>query len=200
MKKNLLTRVFGTIAVAGFLFSCSSPGDLTIEKRRYRDGFYVSKSSSRKTEKAEQKAIVSHEAITSRDVKQLSSEVTPQGLTQQTIQPVANSIVATAPVSEKAVAQSVEATPTVAKTALSKNIARQAAKHFLKKNRLLPNSVPAGDDTEILIIVLCILLPPVAVYLIKDGIDQDFWINLVLTLLCGLPGIIHAFIVFSKNK
>ncbi|MGL5890704.1 MAG: YqaE/Pmp3 family membrane protein [Bacteroidia bacterium] len=48
--------------------------------------------------------------------------------------------------------------------------------------------------------ILCILLPPVAVYLIKGDIDTDFWINLVLTLLCVIPGIIHAFIVYSKNK
>jgi uncharacterized membrane protein YqaE (UPF0057 family) len=40
--------------------------------------------------------------------------------------------------------------------------------------------------------ILCaVLLPPVAVYL-TAGIGRQFWLNLVLTLLGFLPGMVHA--------
>lgn len=45
----------------------------------------------------------------------------------------------------------------------------------------------------IIIKILCaIFLPPVAAWL-QVGISTHFWINIALTLIGGLPGIIHAF-------
>lgn len=38
---------------------------------------------------------------------------------------------------------------------------------------------------------LAVLLPPFAVYL-KDGAGVHFWLNILLTLLFYLPGLIHA--------
>jgi uncharacterized membrane protein YqaE (UPF0057 family) len=51
---------------------------------------------------------------------------------------------------------------------------------------------------SILTIILCIILPPVAVFLNK-GLGADFLINLVLTILLWLPGMIHAFWVCSRK-
>ena len=46
-------------------------------------------------------------------------------------------------------------------------------------------------------IILAIFLPPVAAYL-QVGLTTHFWINLALTLIGGIPGIIHAFwLIFS---
>jgi uncharacterized membrane protein YqaE (UPF0057 family) len=45
-----------------------------------------------------------------------------------------------------------------------------------------------------LTIILNILLPPLAVYL-NHGLGQDFLINLLLTLIGWLPGVIHAFLI-----
>lgn len=51
----------------------------------------------------------------------------------------------------------------------------------------------------ILQIIFAIILPPVAVAL-KEGISTHFWINIALTLLGGIPGIIHAFwVIFFKS-
>lgn len=44
---------------------------------------------------------------------------------------------------------------------------------------------------DILRILLSILLPPLGVFL-QVGIGLQFWINIVLTLLGYIPGIIHA--------
>ncbi len=47
---------------------------------------------------------------------------------------------------------------------------------------------------SLLTIILNILLPPLAVYL-KHGLGGTFLLNLVLTLIGWLPGVIHAFLV-----
>jgi uncharacterized membrane protein YqaE (UPF0057 family) len=44
---------------------------------------------------------------------------------------------------------------------------------------------------DVLRILLAILLPPLGVFL-QVGIGLHFWLNLVLTLLGYIPGIIHA--------
>ena len=46
-------------------------------------------------------------------------------------------------------------------------------------------------DNKVVVIIVSILLPPLAVFL-KKGAGQDLIINIVLTLLGGIPGIIHA--------
>ena len=52
---------------------------------------------------------------------------------------------------------------------------------------------------ELVKIIVAIFLPPLAVFL-QVGIGKHFWINLLLTLLGYLPGIIHAVWVIAKNK
>lgn len=44
---------------------------------------------------------------------------------------------------------------------------------------------------DLLRILLSILLPPLGVFL-QVGIGPQFWINILLTLLGYIPGIIHA--------
>lgn len=51
---------------------------------------------------------------------------------------------------------------------------------------------------DLLRILIAILLPPLAVFL-KVGIGKHFWINIVLTLLGYIPGIVHAVWVIAKK-
>jgi len=44
---------------------------------------------------------------------------------------------------------------------------------------------------ELLTLVATILLPPLGVAM-KKGLSSDFWINLILTLIFFVPGLIHA--------
>lgn len=53
----------------------------------------------------------------------------------------------------------------------------------------------APSDNTVLLCILAILLPPLAVYLFEGEINNKFWIDLLLTLLFWLPGVIYAFIV-----
>jgi len=47
-------------------------------------------------------------------------------------------------------------------------------------------------------IILAILLPPVGVFL-QVGIGMHFWLNIVLTILGYIPGIIHAIWVIASR-
>ncbi len=51
---------------------------------------------------------------------------------------------------------------------------------------------------QILQIILAIILPPVGVAL-KAGVGKDFVINLILTLLFFVPGVIHALWVVLRK-
>lgn len=48
-------------------------------------------------------------------------------------------------------------------------------------------------------IVLVFLLPPLAVFF-HVGLGGHFWLNIVMTLLGGVPGMIHALWVLATEK
>ena len=50
---------------------------------------------------------------------------------------------------------------------------------------------------DLLRIVIAILLPPLGVFL-QVGFSKHFWINVLLTILGFIPGIIHAIWVINK--
>lgn len=51
---------------------------------------------------------------------------------------------------------------------------------------------------DIIRIICAILLPPLGVFL-QVGIGAAFWINILLTLLGYIPGIVHAVWVIAKK-
>lgn len=65
-----------------------------------------------------------------------------------------------------------------------------------EKNQLfiLGRCAMVAKKNKLLLFVLAILLPPLAVYLVK-GIKKDFWINIILCIFFWIPGIIHAMYV-----
>jgi len=48
-------------------------------------------------------------------------------------------------------------------------------------------------------VLLAIFLPPVAAFL-QVGLGLHFWLNILLTLMGGLPGSIHALWLVAKDK
>ncbi len=52
---------------------------------------------------------------------------------------------------------------------------------------------------DILKIIIAIILPPVAAFM-AVGISLQFFINILLTLLGGIPGMVHALWLILKNK
>jgi uncharacterized membrane protein YqaE (UPF0057 family) len=54
-------------------------------------------------------------------------------------------------------------------------------------------------DNKVVKIIIAIFIPPLAVYLHKNKIDKDFWIDLVLWFVIpGIGGIAYALYVILK--
>lgn len=51
---------------------------------------------------------------------------------------------------------------------------------------------------DVIRIILSILIPPLGVFL-QVGIGKDFWINILLTLLGYIPGLVHAIWIIAKK-
>ncbi|MBW4459104.1 MAG: YqaE/Pmp3 family membrane protein [Nodosilinea sp. WJT8-NPBG4] len=51
---------------------------------------------------------------------------------------------------------------------------------------------------DIVRLIAAVFLPPLGVFL-QEGIGTQFWINILLTLLGYIPGIIHAVWIILKR-
>lgn len=58
-------------------------------------------------------------------------------------------------------------------------------------------SVTQQFTDQLLLVILAILLPPLAVFLLL-GFGNEFWLDVILTILGWLPGIIYALILILK--
>lgn len=71
----------------------------------------------------------------------------------------------------------------------------------LSTNKLMVNNYETTNEAmtsqvnEVVLAILCIFIPPLAVYLYEDSITTNFWVDLIATLLFWLPGIILAFLI-----
>lgn len=52
--------------------------------------------------------------------------------------------------------------------------------------------------SKVILIIIALFLPPLAVFL-KYGLESEFWINLILTLVGFFPGMVHALYVVTKK-
>jgi len=62
-------------------------------------------------------------------------------------------------------------------------------------------SPPPFQETitlDVVRVILSIILPPLGVFL-QVGIGGHFWLNILLTILGYIPGIIHAIWVIAKK-
>lgn len=51
---------------------------------------------------------------------------------------------------------------------------------------------------DIIRIIVAVILPPLGVFL-EVGIGKHFWINILLTLLGYVPGIVHAVYIIARK-
>lgn len=200
MKKIRLFIALAAIMVIG---SC------TVEKRRYTDGYHV--EWHKKKGKGIQ--VEGKELETSAEVNTPATEVNETALNE-------------ASTAETVIAPNLPAmeTPAVAEkknsssNKLSKN--KKAEKIQLKdeytgivsKKELFKNfnsgavamhsaqPLDSGAETPLVVLILlAILLPPLAVYLYEGFWSTRCTVNLILSILCWVPGIIHALIVILAD-
>lgn len=53
-------------------------------------------------------------------------------------------------------------------------------------------------SSDLLKIILALILPPLGV-LMEVGLTFHFWVNILLTILGFVPGIVHAVYIIAKN-
>ena len=172
----------------------------TVEKRHYMKGYYVSwKHTPHSNEqKNDTPAAI---AVTSATTEENAPVET---ITNQ------NSAVVVAPpanepqqyvISNANAAQPDLTVPTVKKVrTVKKNVSDVNVKKFIQKRSTSTDQPSSGDPDKVLLVILAILLPPVAMWLYEGEWNGRCWLNLLLTLLCGLPGMIHALIVIIGEK
>jgi len=69
------------------------------------------------------------------------------------------------------------------------------AKVAIKEFKAQKSSGTEASTNTLLLVILAILLPPLAVYLHENEINGKFWLDLILTLIFFIPGIVYALIV-----
>jgi uncharacterized membrane protein YqaE (UPF0057 family) len=197
-----MKNTFKLIAIAVFsaLFMTSCAESMSIHKKRYSKGYFV--ASSKKIKSAETIVNAENTSVekTQTTIKATHSEViissnetvaapilnetfVADNSTNITITP--SKTKSTFNVTEKPVA--IEST-NVSNTSNISTLNKKNLRKELRKNKL------SGDEKMVLYVLLSIFIPPLAVYLQRD-LGKDFWINLILTLLFWVPGIIHALLI-----
>lgn len=200
MKKILLVA-------ASILFLVAS---CTVEKRVYRNGFNVQwhamnghskKDKNMEISSVEEVETVAKVVISPKDNSKTASVY--EMPTQEVITVAQNdeasiqssSIATTAPVvNVKGMADQT--------IAINQNIkeAKQISKQEIKALKKAVKSQKKSDDVPIgLLYVLCFFVPFIVVGIVTDWDIPTVLINLLWTLLCGIPGIIHALIIVSRN-
>jgi uncharacterized membrane protein YqaE (UPF0057 family) len=168
----------------------------TMEKRRYQSGYYIDwgKNGSFATTAMSKEQMPKADHIAATKLLEPSIEV-------ETVQAPASDISASSdnsfvPAKKLSVNHPEKKAEVTAPKKISKYKAYKALKKAVKEHR------GGGDNDipEIVLILLCIFLPPIAVGLMTDWEFEPLAINILLCLLCWLPGIIHAFIIYDRGR
>ncbi len=195
--KSIKQLSFIGLATMLVLSSC------TMEKRVYMSGYHIEWKKS--THNLDRQELVSNDGKLAEQnqigtVEQSENEnkkidnaasVNDNSLTAS----VDNSVIIP---SRKTVSFSKKENTVTAKTNSTSEI-KTVVKSDSKKNKKA-NNKSGGDVPKVLLYVLCFLMPWLAVGLATDWDIKKVIYNLLWTLLCGIPGIIHAIIIVSKSK
>ena len=199
----LLTAAFSMTLI---LDSCS------VQKRYHRKGFTVNWNNASVNMKKNRKVVhtesIQEDAIVSNTIEKkkltknyetpVSMEIASTSVAAPTLTNTAPSIAEHSSVKNQAV--------TFANTvkAISKEDAKSTKKAAKKIIKAIKKNQKQDAKTDTIIYLLLILLVPfgttISMYLYEGSWTGRVTANLLLTLLCGLPGLIHALVVIFGNK
>lgn len=211
--KKIFTIALGLSVLAGGIStSCSSSESVVsnsfIQKRKYNKGFHKSFKKNIKTKdikEDETLAFVENKSNNSQEVKTIKN--TEKSIAFNSVVDNNNINLQSKEVKTKVASENKKTKNNPKKTdkiekVISK-VSNKIEKSISKKSNITSvNDVKDTNEEDIPVwayYLMAIFIPPVAVGLITDWEVKEVIINLLLCLLCGLPGIIHALIVVSKR-
>lgn len=190
--KKIILGTLGVFVGSILLLSCSSQSDVlsSFSKRKYLKNFKENKKS--------------YEVNIEEQTAQVE-EIKPQEVISETTSPT------TSIIEENNVTLTQE-TIDLATVSTPKKVIKQIEKEYRnwdKFNRNYETELLVSKEQynnlnlskkearvdDIVLAILAIFIPPLAVYLFDDAITANFWVDLLLTFLFWLPGIIFAFLV-----
>lgn len=194
MKKNL---IFAVAAMTMLLASC------TVEQRVYQPGLHIEwnglqamqKKSNVEQNVTEQTAVNENVAAISNEVAVSTETVTAPAVTEPTVS------VAVVEKDQKASKKEVKQSVKNFKQNVTALISNESAVASVQPTA---TAAQKGSEPESWVYVLLILLVPfgctIAMYLHEGSWTKKVTTNLILTLLCGIPGLIHALVnIFGKK-
>ena len=195
MKKNTYILISGFLAITFLFSSCQSLTNLSIEKRQHRGGYYVDWGNGK----------VKTDPVKNTTAKAKQSKDTPKQTAAAT-KPAANSESTATTEQKKSTANATAVNNSETKKARTTSTFKVKEEAVAQRESSKKTSssfsyafsdsdnASSSDTPTWVLAVLCILLPPLAVFL-HLGIGTEFWISLILTLLFWIPGVIYAFII-----
>lgn len=195
MKKTTFRIILGAIIIA-FMASCSS-NQMAFHKRKYQPWFASNSIKIDKKIEADVQDLLVKE-VSDNELHKVFNETLAQEKTafvENTTQDknsikAKSEINATQKQAEKVRVQK----PTFTNETESQIEAILANKQAIQE---APEGQSSDDVELILYILLAIILPPLAVFLIH-GLEVDFWLSVILTILGYVPGQVYA--VFKVLK
>ena len=203
MKKILLVA-------ASILFLVAS---CTVEKRVYRNGFNVqwhAMNGISKKDKNVEVNSVEEEIAVAQVIKapkaNVSTSSTYEAISEESTTTLTQNDVASleeAPIQNevKSIANDIKGMAAVTiQNSPKNNEVKQISKQEIKSLRKTVKAAKKSDDVPIgLLYVICFIFPFIAVGIVTDWDITTVLLNLLLWLLCGIPGIIHALIIVGRN-
>ena len=193
-------------------------GACTLEKRVYRNGYNVQWHSSLKVKNQQPEQVTTEEisAVSTKAEKSMEADNSAKETRSTDAQ------IATLPVQGYKVNASTQELVVNETSSETQQLRAVVKQHFVKESSskathttdkaaskkaqrlvhvLKKTSDSSSDDVPMLLIyLLCFFLPPVAVGLVTDWDTEIVIYNLLWTILCGFPGIIHALIIVGRYK
>jgi len=215
MKRILQAGVFSALTATLILSSCSRDNSVAsnhgIQKRKYTSGYHVhfnglKKSQYEKENSTENRlAKAGNKEVNSNDNLMIENVVSNYTVAENiasaqeksTVQSISKESSTKVKSNKKSQEKETEVALSVNTTKKEMKSNFNAIKKLSKKD-----SVKKKTDTPldpIVYVLLCLFFPVLAVGLATDWNINDVVINLLLCLLCVIPGIIHAFIVCKRE-
>jgi len=204
--KKVLSFVLGLIILA----SCSTSSDVAsnkiFQKRKYKKGWHVNSTRNveEKTKVIQSDEIVESKSIETKEEITYEQEVTSSAAVAQenVLTETADVVNAEESIKSKVVFQSREQLVVASEISnpIVEGVVSSIEKDVFTQNKNEKNKEDSSDDDMlILLYVLSVLIPFVAVGIVTDWDLETVLINILLSILCYIPGVIHAFIIIRDR-